>query len=154
MPASLGVFLTVGDAINNSHHVSASSSGIPDFRSSDGLYNMMQQRHPGVLKKGSDLFDATFFRNPTTHSIFLQLIAELKTSIDKSEPSPTHHFIQNLNAEGRLLRSCVSITSYSRHLNSRQGTLRTSTALKSAWDLKGPPHTKHVLLVSSNLRFD
>lgn len=81
------------------------SSGIPDFRSTDGLYNMLQQRHPEVLLKGSDLFDASLFRDPATLRLFLQFIAELKTSIDKAEPSATHHFIKTLNAKGRLLRS-------------------------------------------------
>lgn len=81
------------------------SSGIPDFRSSDGLYNMLQQRHPDVLLKGSDLFDASLFRDPATLRLFYQFIAELKTSIDNAEPSLTHHFISTLNAKGRLVRS-------------------------------------------------
>lgn len=84
-----------------------SSSGIPDFRSSDGLYKLLEQKHSDVLLKGSDLFDASLFRDPATHRLFLQFIAQLKTSIDNAEPSPTHHFIKTLNAKGRLLRSCV-----------------------------------------------
>lgn len=70
---------------------------------------MLQQRHPDVLLKGSDLFDASLFRDATSTSIFYSFIAELKTSIDNAQPSLTHHFIKTLNAKGRLLRSCVPV---------------------------------------------
>ncbi|KAF8215993.1 DHS-like NAD/FAD-binding domain-containing protein [Mycena galopus ATCC 62051] len=70
------------------------SSGIPDFRSSDGLYSM-----------GRDLFDASLFRDPTSTAVFHTFIAQLKQSIDAAEPGPTHHFLQLLDSKKKLLRS-------------------------------------------------
>lgn len=38
------------------------SGGIPDFRSSDGLYNMVKQKYPNAVLKGKDLFDANVLK--------------------------------------------------------------------------------------------
>jgi len=81
------------------------SSGIPDFRSSDGLYNLVKQQHPDVVLKGRDLFDASLFRDPTSTSVFYTFISQLKHSIDQAIPSPTHHFIKTLDSKHKLLRS-------------------------------------------------
>ncbi|KAH7105699.1 DHS-like NAD/FAD-binding domain-containing protein [Auriculariales sp. MPI-PUGE-AT-0066] len=81
------------------------SSGIPDFRSSDGLYNLVKQRYPDVVMKGRDLFDSCLFRDPASTSLFYSFIAELKLAIDQAHPSATHKFIKTLNAKGKLLRS-------------------------------------------------
>ncbi|KAI0052544.1 DHS-like NAD/FAD-binding domain-containing protein [Auriscalpium vulgare] len=81
------------------------SSGIPDFRSSDGLYNLVKQRYPDVVLKGRDLFDASLFRDPTSTSLFYTFISQLKQSIDSASPSPTHHFIKTLDSKKKLLRS-------------------------------------------------
>ncbi|KAF5368635.1 hypothetical protein D9758_002328 [Tetrapyrgos nigripes] len=81
------------------------SSGIPDFRSSDGLYNLVKQKYPDVVLKGRDLFDASLFRDSTSTSVFLTFISQLKQSIDSSEPTPTHHFIKSLDTKKKLLRS-------------------------------------------------
>ena len=81
--------------------------GLPsqDFRSSDGLYNLVKQQHPDVVLKGRDLFDASLFRDPTTTSVFYTFISQLKQSIDQATPSPTHHFIKTLDSKHKLLRS-------------------------------------------------
>ncbi|EJD53868.1 DHS-like NAD/FAD-binding domain-containing protein [Auricularia subglabra TFB-10046 SS5] len=81
------------------------SSGIPDFRSSDGLYNLVKQRYPDVVMKGRDLFDASLFRDATSTALFYSFIAELKTAIDGAHPSPTHHFIKTLHNKNKLMRS-------------------------------------------------
>ncbi|KAF7347651.1 HST3 protein [Mycena venus] len=81
------------------------SSGIPDFRSSDGLYAMVKEKYPDVILKGRDLFDASLFRDPTSTAVFHTFIAQLKQSIDAAEPGPTHHFIQTLDSKKKLLRS-------------------------------------------------
>ncbi|EJD03660.1 DHS-like NAD/FAD-binding domain-containing protein [Fomitiporia mediterranea MF3/22] len=81
------------------------SCGIPDFRSSDGLYNLVKQQYPDVVLKGRDLFDASLFRDPTTTSVFYTFISKLKQSTDIVSPSPTHHFIKTLDTKGKLLRS-------------------------------------------------
>ncbi|KAJ7631153.1 DHS-like NAD/FAD-binding domain-containing protein [Roridomyces roridus] len=81
------------------------SSGIPDFRSSDGLYALVKERYPDVVLKGRDLFDASLFRDPTSTAVFYTFIGQLKQSIDAAVPGPTHRFIQLLDAKKKLLRS-------------------------------------------------
>ncbi|KAF8516583.1 DHS-like NAD/FAD-binding domain-containing protein [Hysterangium stoloniferum] len=81
------------------------SCGIPDFRSSDGLYALVKAKYPDAVMKGRDLFDATLFRDPTSTALFYTFMAELKTSIDLATPSPTHYFIKTLATKGKPLRS-------------------------------------------------
>ncbi|KIM33876.1 hypothetical protein M408DRAFT_325449 [Serendipita vermifera MAFF 305830] len=81
------------------------SCGIPDFRSSDGLYNLVKQQYPDVVLKGRDLFDASLFRDKTSTAVFYTFISGLKAAIDKASPSPTHHFLHTLHKRGKLLRS-------------------------------------------------
>jgi len=76
-----------------------------DFRSSDGLYNLVKAKYPDVVLKGRELFDAGLFRDATSTAVFYTFISGLKTAIDKAEPSATHHFIKTLDKKGRLLRS-------------------------------------------------
>ncbi|CCL98126.1 uncharacterized protein FIBRA_00120 [Fibroporia radiculosa] len=81
------------------------SCGIPDFRSSDGLYALVKQQYPDIVLKGRDLFDASLFRDPTSTSVFYTFISQLKRSIDSASPSPTHRFIKTLDTKRKLLRS-------------------------------------------------
>ncbi|KAJ4481727.1 DHS-like NAD/FAD-binding domain-containing protein [Lentinula edodes] len=81
------------------------SSGIPDFRSSDGLYNLVKARFPDVVLKGRDLFDASLFRDPDSTAAFFWFISQLKQKIDQAEPTPTHDFLKILESKGKLLRS-------------------------------------------------
>ncbi|EGO05307.1 hypothetical protein SERLA73DRAFT_44108 [Serpula lacrymans var. lacrymans S7.3] len=81
------------------------SCGIPDFRSSDGLYALVKQQYPDVVLKGRDLFDASLFRDSTSTSVFYTFISQLKRSIDSASPAPTHNFIKTLEAKQKLLRS-------------------------------------------------
>ncbi|KAG8966069.1 hypothetical protein FRC03_012553 [Tulasnella sp. 419] len=100
------------------------SCGIPDFRSTDGLYNLVKAKYPNVVVKGRDLFDASLFRDPTSSAIFYTFIAGLKASIDSAQPSPTHHFIKTLDTKGKLLRS---YTQNIDGLEERSGLLGTSS---------------------------
>ncbi|EMD41882.1 hypothetical protein CERSUDRAFT_147269 [Gelatoporia subvermispora B] len=81
------------------------SCGIPDFRSSDGLYALVKEQYPDAVLKGRDLFDASLFRNPTSTAVFYTFISGLKRSIDSAKPSPTHRFIKTLDSKRKLLRS-------------------------------------------------
>ncbi|KAF9582536.1 hypothetical protein BGW38_000087 [Lunasporangiospora selenospora] len=80
------------------------SSGIPDFRSADGLYNLVKKQYPKVVLKGKDLFDANLFRDCTSTAVFYTFISELHAQTIKAKPSPTHHFIKMLSERGKLLR--------------------------------------------------
>ncbi|KAF5390650.1 hypothetical protein D9757_002641 [Collybiopsis confluens] len=81
------------------------SSGIPDFRSSDGLYNLVKFQFPDVVLKGRDLFDASLFRDSTSTAVFYAFISQLKQIIDQAQPTPTHDFLKVLESKGKLLRS-------------------------------------------------
>ncbi|KAF8559996.1 DHS-like NAD/FAD-binding domain-containing protein [Imleria badia] len=81
------------------------SCGIPDFRSSDGLYALVKQQHPDVVLKGRDLFDASLFRDKTSTAVFYTFISQLKHRIDSATPAPTHRFIKTLDTKQKLLRS-------------------------------------------------
>lgn len=65
----------------------------------------MKQQYPDVVMKGRDLFDASLFRDSMSTSVFYTFISQLKQSIDRAEPSPTHRFIKTLDSKKKLLRS-------------------------------------------------
>jgi NAD+-dependent protein deacetylase SIR2 len=96
-----------------------------DFRSSDGLYNLVKQQYPDVVLKGRDLFDAALFRDKTSTSVFYTFISGLKAAIDDAQPSPTHHFIHLLQKRGKLLRS---YTQNIDGLEERSGLIGTSNS--------------------------
>ncbi|KAH9922822.1 DHS-like NAD/FAD-binding domain-containing protein [Epithele typhae] len=103
------------------------SCGIPDFRSSDGLYALVKQQYPDVVLKGRDLFDSSLFRDPTSTSVFYTFISQLKKSIDTAAPSPTHN---------KLLRS---YTQNIDGLEERAGLVGTS---REEVRMKGPGSSK------------
>ncbi|ORY30503.1 DHS-like NAD/FAD-binding domain-containing protein [Rhizoclosmatium globosum] len=80
------------------------SAGIPDFRSADGLYNLVKNKYPQSVVKGKDMFDASLFRDPTSTQIFYSFIAELKVLSDAASLTKTHYFLKTLNDRGQLLR--------------------------------------------------
>ncbi|KAL4266645.1 sirtuin family protein [Pleurotus pulmonarius] len=81
------------------------SCGIPDFRSSDGLYALVKQKYPDIVLKGRDLFDASLFRDQRSTAVFYTFISQLKRSIDAVAPSRTHQFLKTLDSKKKLLRS-------------------------------------------------
>ncbi|KAF7436585.1 hypothetical protein PC9H_003418 [Pleurotus ostreatus] len=81
------------------------SCGIPDFRSSDGLYALVKQKYPDIVLKGRDLFDASLFRDQRSTAVFYTFISQLKRSIDGVAPSRTHRFLKTLDSKKKLLRS-------------------------------------------------
>ncbi|KAI8622540.1 DHS-like NAD/FAD-binding domain-containing protein [Chytriomyces sp. MP71] len=80
------------------------SAGIPDFRSANGLYNLVKARYPQTVVRGRDMFDAALFRDPLSTQIFYTFIAELKVLSDAAQLTPTHNFLGSLRERGKLLR--------------------------------------------------
>ncbi|KAM5538504.1 hypothetical protein V8D89_007837 [Ganoderma adspersum] len=78
-------------------------AGIPDFRSSEGLFQSLKKDHP-TLSSGKDLFDAAVFSSEDTTSLFCQMIAQLSQLSEAAEPTAFHRFLRVLDDRRRLLR--------------------------------------------------
>ncbi|KAJ3219216.1 hypothetical protein HDU67_002212 [Dinochytrium kinnereticum] len=80
------------------------SAGIPDFRSEEGLYKIIKERHPTAVLRGRDLFDASLFRDKTSTKLFYEFMAKLKVMADGARATPTHLFLNQIHSRGRLAR--------------------------------------------------
>lgn len=80
------------------------NAGIPDFRSADGLYNLIQSNDPKNFIKGKDLFDISLFRDELTLQIFCKFMEGLYNSSLMAKPTETHKFIKILKDKKKLLR--------------------------------------------------
>ncbi|KAI5895119.1 SIR2-domain-containing protein [Schizophyllum commune H4-8] len=77
------------------------SCGIPDFRSSTGLYANLKERGEYELDDPQEMFDIHYFReNP---AVFYSFAHEIYPS--KFVPSPCHRFIKLVEDKGKLLRN-------------------------------------------------
>ncbi|KAI0749496.1 DHS-like NAD/FAD-binding domain-containing protein [Daedaleopsis nitida] len=79
------------------------NAGIPDFRSSEGLFQTLKKVHP-TLSSGKDLFDASVFNSEDTTSLFCQMIAQLSQLSEAAQPTDFHRFLRVLDERRRLLR--------------------------------------------------
>ncbi|KAL1915698.1 uncharacterized protein VTP21DRAFT_6457 [Calcarisporiella thermophila] len=112
------------------------SAGIPDFRSTDGLFALLKEKYPKSVVSGKDLFDATLFLNPTTTRIFYHFIAEFKERILQAQDTAAHRFLKSLDAQGKLLRC------YSQNIDS----LEKRVGLETRIDPSNKAATRAVLL--------
>ncbi|KAI6246050.1 NAD-dependent protein deacetylase hst4 [Erysiphe necator] len=79
------------------------SAGIPDFRSSTGLFKTL--RGDFKLKtSGKQLFDADVYRSNDATSSFHAMVRELSRKTKNVKPTPFHDMLATLAEEGRLLR--------------------------------------------------
>ncbi|KAJ2008511.1 NAD-dependent deacetylase hst3 [Coemansia thaxteri] len=80
--------------------------GIPDFRSSTGLFQQIQAAHGDVVASGRDLFDASVvFRSAQTAKVFYHWMTHLRQQCAGAQPGVVHRFIRQLADRGALLRS-------------------------------------------------
>lgn len=81
------------------------NAGIPDFRSSDGLYNLVKNEHPNVnLGSGQEMFDISLFRDELKISVWATFMERLYSSVRMAQPTRTHRFIAHLKDRSKLLR--------------------------------------------------
>jgi len=78
----------------------STSVGIPDFRSSGGLYDTIRQRFPD-MSDPTDFFSIRYFSKEPKP--FYEMASEIWP--DNFEPSFTHKFMARLDREGRLQRN-------------------------------------------------
>ncbi|KAI5865171.1 DHS-like NAD/FAD-binding domain-containing protein [Durotheca rogersii] len=79
------------------------SAGIPDFRSSKGLFATLPKEH-GLKGTGKQLFDASVYKHDSMTSYFHNMVRDLWRLTQTAKPTPFHHLIASLAKEGRLLR--------------------------------------------------
>lgn len=78
------------------------AAGIPDFRSSDGLFSRLKGRHGS---SGKELFDFnTVYSSDEMNLKFNSMIASLHTLSKESSPTEFHKMINDIAVEGRLQR--------------------------------------------------
>ena len=81
-----------------------------DFRSENGLYNLVKTRYPDVVLRGKDLFDASLFRDQASTALFYTFMAELKLLVSVAVPTPGHVWIKTLQDKGKLLRCYTQVS--------------------------------------------
>ncbi|KAK6843526.1 hypothetical protein PG987_004386 [Apiospora arundinis] len=79
------------------------SAGIPDFRSSDGLFKTLRKDQK-LKGSGKQLFDASVYKHDDSTSSFHDMVRELAQKTKTAQPTPFHHMLATLAEEGRLLR--------------------------------------------------
>ncbi|PKS06430.1 hypothetical protein jhhlp_007178 [Lomentospora prolificans] len=79
------------------------SAGIPDFRSSSGLFATLKSQHK-LKGSGKHLFDAAVYRDDSSTQSFHTMVRELAAMTSKAQPTAFHHLLASLAAEGRLMR--------------------------------------------------
>ncbi|OAA61255.1 sir2 family histone deacetylase [Niveomyces insectorum RCEF 264] len=79
------------------------SAGIPDFRSSTGLFTTLRGQH-GSRGSGKHLFDASVYKHDSSTSSFHSMVRELAHMTQAAKPTPFHHMLASMAHEGRLMR--------------------------------------------------
>ncbi|EJT73305.1 Sir2 family histone deacetylase Hst4 [Gaeumannomyces tritici R3-111a-1] len=79
------------------------SAGIPDFRSSNGLFTTLRGQHK-LKSSGKQLFDVSVYKDDFSTSAFHKMLKELATITERAQPTPFHHMLASMAQEGRLMR--------------------------------------------------
>ncbi|KAK8048951.1 DHS-like NAD/FAD-binding domain-containing protein [Apiospora phragmitis] len=79
------------------------SAGIPDFRSSNGLFKTLRKDQK-LKGSGQQLFDASVYKHDESTSSFHDMVRELAQKTKTAQPTPFHHMLATMAEEGRLLR--------------------------------------------------
>ncbi|KIW95372.1 uncharacterized protein Z519_03956 [Cladophialophora bantiana CBS 173.52] len=79
------------------------SAGIPDFRSSNGLFKSLRGEHK-LKSSGKMLFDASVYKDDHSTSSFHDMVRKLSKMSEDAKPTLFHRFLARLAVEGRLLR--------------------------------------------------
>ncbi|KIV79438.1 hypothetical protein PV11_07000 [Exophiala sideris] len=79
------------------------SAGIPDFRSSHGLFRSLRGEHK-LKSSGKMLFDASVYKDDHSTSSFHDMVRKLSKMSEIAKPTAFHRFLARLSVEGRLLR--------------------------------------------------
>ena len=81
----------------------STSAGVPDFRSSNGLFNTLRSENK-LKASGKQLFDASVYQTDASTSSFHDMVRLLSKVVNGAKPTAFHHMLATLTDEGRLLR--------------------------------------------------
>ncbi|KAJ5370461.1 NAD-dependent protein deacetylase hst4 [Penicillium cataractarum] len=81
----------------------STSAGIPDFRSTDGLFKSLQKKH-NLKASGKLLFDAAVYQDDALTGPFHELVRSLSVEAAKCQPTKFHEMLASLGQENRLKR--------------------------------------------------
>lgn len=101
------------------------NAGIPDFRSSEGLYNLVKEKHPSAVVKGQDLFDISLFRSELSLAVFCTFMESLYLSTLEATATETHRFIKTLKEKKKLLRC------YTQNIDGLERNIDLNTGVRS-----------------------
>lgn len=76
---------------------------VPDFRSSDGLFQTLKDKHK-IKGGGKALFDASVYRDDKSTAEFHKMVRDLSHLTKQAKPTAFHHMLATLAHEGRLMR--------------------------------------------------
>ncbi|KAL8387811.1 hypothetical protein RB595_009659 [Gaeumannomyces hyphopodioides] len=79
------------------------SAGVPDFRSSNGLFTTLRGQHK-LKSSGKQLFDVSVYKDNFSTSAFHKMLKELAAITERAQPTPFHHMLASMAQEGRLMR--------------------------------------------------
>lgn len=105
-------------------------AGIPDFRSSNGLFKQLKSQDK-MKTSGKALFDAAVYRSNDSTESFHTMVREMSRLTKDAKPTAFHHMLASLAKEGRLLRL---YTQNIDGIETAMGPLKTTVPLPS----KGP----------------
>ncbi|GAB7363908.1 hypothetical protein MBLNU230_g4471t1 [Neophaeotheca triangularis] len=110
------------------------SAGIPDFRSSTGLFTSLKSEHK-LKGSGKHLFDASVYKDDTSTSSFHSMVSSMSRLTRDAKPTAFHHMLATIASEDRLLRL------YSQNvdgIDTSLDPLSTSVPLRKGESLKWP----------------
>lgn len=79
------------------------TSTVPDFRSSTGLFTSLRQEH-NLKGSGKDLFDASVYKDASSTSSFHDMVRNMSKLTKNARPTKFHHMLATLAQDDRLLR--------------------------------------------------
>ncbi|KAJ5664604.1 NAD-dependent protein deacetylase hst4 [Penicillium macrosclerotiorum] len=81
----------------------STSAGIPDFRSTDGLFKSLQKKH-NLKASGKLLFDAAVYQDDALTAPFHEMVRSLSVEAANCKPTKFHEMLARLGKENRLKR--------------------------------------------------
>ncbi|KAK7744205.1 hypothetical protein SLS53_003726 [Cytospora paraplurivora] len=79
------------------------SAGIPDFRSNEGLFKTLGDKHK-IKGGGKSLFDASVYKDDKSTEEFHKMVRDLSRLTKEAKPTAFHHMLATIAQEGRLMR--------------------------------------------------